>query len=168
MDVYVFCVCCVLSGRDLCIGLIARLDESYRVWCVWVWSWSLDNDEALVHWYCSAMETSAVDKVMFVLITAGLIVFFPIPPHVPYGLRGLSSRWWPKCNRLPWGAVTLSRWGGWWYMNMKYQEGPKTWILLNYPDRGRHGDLPLQGKISVAEPGIEPGTSWSVVRNSDH
>jgi hypothetical protein len=52
-------------------------------------------------------------------------------PHVPYGLRNLPSRLWPKCNRLlwlrrSWGAVTLSRWGGWWYMNMKYKEGPKT------------------------------------------
>jgi hypothetical protein len=51
-----------------------------------------------------------------------------MPPHVPYVLRGLPSRLWPKCNRLlrlgcPWGAVTLSRWGGWWYMNMRYQEG---------------------------------------------
>jgi hypothetical protein len=26
--------------------------------------------------------------------------FSPMPPHVPYGLRGLSSRLWPKCNRL--------------------------------------------------------------------
>jgi hypothetical protein len=48
-----------------------------------------------------------------------------MPPHVPYGLRGFPSRLWPKCNRLlrvgsPWGAVTLSRWGGWWYMNIKY------------------------------------------------
>jgi hypothetical protein len=37
-----------------------------------------------------------------------------------------------------------------------------------YPDHGRYGDLPLQGKISTAEPGIEPGTSWLVVRSSDH
>jgi hypothetical protein len=29
----------------------------------------------------------------------------------------------------------------------------------NYPDHGRQGDLPLQGKIPMAEPGIEPGTS---------
>jgi hypothetical protein len=29
----------------------------------------------------------------------------------------------------------------------------------NYPDRGRHGDLPLQRKIPMTEPGIEPGTS---------
>jgi hypothetical protein len=29
----------------------------------------------------------------------------------------------------------------------------------NYPDHGRHGDLPLQGKILMAEQGIKPGTS---------
>jgi hypothetical protein len=26
--------CCVLSGRGLCVRLITRPDESYRVWCV--------------------------------------------------------------------------------------------------------------------------------------
>jgi hypothetical protein len=56
-------------------------------------------------------------------------LFFLMPPHVLYGLRGLPSRLWPKCNRLlmlgrPWGAVTLSQWGGWWYMDMEYREGP--------------------------------------------
>jgi hypothetical protein len=30
------------------------------------------------------------------------------------------------------------------------------------------GDLSLQGKIPMAEPGIEPGTSWFVVKSSDH
>ena len=35
----------------------------------------------------------------------------------------------------------------------------------NYPD---HGDLPLLGKIPMVEPGIEPRTSWLVVRNLDH
>jgi hypothetical protein len=64
-----------------------------------------------------------------IIPTSAAIYIFPMPPHVPYGLRGLPSRLWPKCNRLlrlgrPWGAVMLSRWGGWWYMNMKYQEGP--------------------------------------------
>jgi hypothetical protein len=29
----------------------------------------------------------------------------------------------------------------------------------NYPDHGRQGDFPLQGKIPMVEPGIEPGTS---------
>ena len=30
------------------------------------------------------------------------------------------------------------------------------------------GILPLQGKIPMVEPGIEPGISWLVVRSSDH
>jgi hypothetical protein len=29
----------------------------------------------------------------------------------------------------------------------------------NYSDHGRQGDLFLQGKIPMAEPGVEPGTS---------
>jgi hypothetical protein len=40
--------CCVLSG-SLCNGLITRPEASYRVWCVWVWSWSLGIAEALSH-----------------------------------------------------------------------------------------------------------------------
>jgi hypothetical protein len=31
MDV---CLFCVLSGRGLCVGLITRQEEFYRVWCV--------------------------------------------------------------------------------------------------------------------------------------
>ena len=30
------------------------------------------------------------------------------------------------------------------------------------------GILPLKGEIPMVEPGIEPGTSWLVVRSSDH
>jgi hypothetical protein len=30
----VSCKCCVLSSRGLCVGLITRPKESYRVWCV--------------------------------------------------------------------------------------------------------------------------------------
>jgi hypothetical protein len=36
-----------------------------------------------------------------------------------------------------------------------------------YPDHGRNRDLPLQGKTPTAEPKIEPGISWLVVRRSD-
>ena len=31
---FVYCECCVLSGRDLCNGLITRQEESYRLWRV--------------------------------------------------------------------------------------------------------------------------------------
>jgi hypothetical protein len=46
----VSCECCVLSGRVLCVGLVAHPEGSYRLWCDWVWSWILDNEEALAHW----------------------------------------------------------------------------------------------------------------------
>jgi hypothetical protein len=31
---FVFCECCVLSGRGLCDGLITRPEDSYRLWRV--------------------------------------------------------------------------------------------------------------------------------------
>jgi hypothetical protein len=37
--------------------------------------------------------------------------------------------------------------------------GALTYILLKYPDHDNHENLPLQGKILMAEPGIEPVTS---------
>ena len=54
---YVSCECWLLLGKVLCVGLILRPEESYRV-CVcvcvcmraWVWSWSLDNEEAVVYY----------------------------------------------------------------------------------------------------------------------
>ena len=30
----VYCECCVLSGRGLCVGLISHREESCRLWCV--------------------------------------------------------------------------------------------------------------------------------------
>jgi hypothetical protein len=38
----------------------------------------------------------------------------------------------------------------------------------SYPDHDLDGDLPLQGKIPMTEPGIEPRASRLVVRRSDH
>ena len=46
----VCCECCVLSGRGVCVGLITRPEESYRVSCVWGSSWSLDTENALAHY----------------------------------------------------------------------------------------------------------------------
>ena len=50
MYICLLCLLCVLSGSGLCDGLITRPEEPYRLWCVWVWSCSLDNEEALAHW----------------------------------------------------------------------------------------------------------------------
>jgi hypothetical protein len=43
----VSCVCCGVRG--LCVGLITGPGESYLVLCVWLWSWSLDNEETQAH-----------------------------------------------------------------------------------------------------------------------
>jgi len=45
----VSCECCVLSDKGLCDRLITRPEESYQAWCVWVWSWNPNNEEALAH-----------------------------------------------------------------------------------------------------------------------
>ena len=41
-------------------------------------------------------------------------------------------------------------------------------ILLTTQTMVTTGIIPLQGKIHMLEPEIEPGTSWLVVRSSDH
>ena len=46
--------------------------------------------------------------------------------------------------------------------------GALSLSILIYPDHGHHGNLSLQGKIPIVEPGIEPETSWLVVRDPDH
>jgi len=47
---FVSCECRVLLGRDLCVGPITHPKEFYRIYCIWVWSWILDNEEALAQW----------------------------------------------------------------------------------------------------------------------
>ena len=96
--------------------------------------------------------------------------FSPNAPTCPCGLNGLPSWAWQKYNRRlrlgrPWGAVTLSRWceviwedvvsGG--PLNLNSTNLPRPW-----PQRES------SGKIPTVEPGIEPGTSWLVGRDSDH
>jgi len=36
-------VCCVLSGRDPCFGLIPCPDVCCCYWCVWLWSINQEN-----------------------------------------------------------------------------------------------------------------------------
>jgi len=47
--------CCVLSGRGRFYGLITRPEQSYRVWCVWMWLWIPDNGEVWPTGSCCTM-----------------------------------------------------------------------------------------------------------------
>jgi hypothetical protein len=48
-----------------------------------------------------------------------------------------------------------------WMVMYEYEvpSGALNLVLLNYPDHGYNGNLPLQRKIPMVEPGIELGTS---------
>jgi hypothetical protein len=74
------CERCVLSGRRLCDGLVTRPGESYRVWCVWVWSWILDNEEVFAHYGCCAMGGGGGRSCTTHLL---LIPTFLTPPFAP-------------------------------------------------------------------------------------
>jgi len=71
----------VLSGRGLCIGLITHPEESYRAWCVWVWSRILHNEEAIVHWGggCCAMvlKKKKTEQATNIISSAITLKLFP-------------------------------------------------------------------------------------------
>ena len=54
--------------------------------------------------------------------------------------------------------------------DMQEDEIPGGALSLNLPTTQTMvtTGISLQGKISMVEPGIEPGTSWLVVRDPDH
>ena len=79
-----------------------------------------------------------------------------------------NSWWWAEELPETWVAVTLSRWCEGWYIGRWGARRDLNSRSTNYPDHGHHGDSPPTRKIPIVEPGIETGTSWLVVRSSDH
>jgi hypothetical protein len=55
-------VCCQIRVSAIDWSLVQR--SPYRVWCVWVWLWSIDNKKVLAHWVvpCHGKEKSAVSS----------------------------------------------------------------------------------------------------------
>jgi hypothetical protein len=82
---FVSCACCVLLCRGPWVGLNTRTKETYRVWCVWLWPWSLDNEEALAQWgYCatgkkkfSLLSSQALMCSQNTLLEHPQLMFFP-------------------------------------------------------------------------------------------
>jgi hypothetical protein len=60
----------------------------------------------------SILDSYYISLILFctqVLLYVVTNIFY-LMPHVPYGIRGLPSRLWPKCNRLlklgrPWALL---------------------------------------------------------------
>jgi len=86
----VCCDCCVLSGRGICDGPITHSEEFYGVWCDWVWSRNLNNEEVSAYEGCRATKK----KYLCIFECKNNVVwedswrFFE--PWIPWGL--ISSR----------------------------------------------------------------------------
>ena len=110
----VSCECCVLSGRGLCDELITSPEESYWLWCVRVWWWSLDIEVALVH--CG-------------LLGYGHWLSFDVTSCVK-GPR--LWMWWVADRKClpPWGSVLslflpirFTDWGVFWFTGLRGGRG---------------------------------------------
>jgi hypothetical protein len=100
-------------------------------------SWSLHPLYILQQSFCSSGRMLFLSKWLLILFVNAVIrilllllfMLFSNTTKCPLWTSWSPSWLWLKCNRLlrlgrPWGAVMLSRWGGWWYMDMDYREGP--------------------------------------------
>jgi hypothetical protein len=58
---------CVLSGKALCDGLNTRPEKCHRVWCVWQWSSSLDNEKVKAHYALSSQEKNNYDQAITII-----------------------------------------------------------------------------------------------------
>ena len=56
-----YCKCCVLSGRGLCVGLMPRPDESYRLWCVCVCV-CVYVCVCVIRWYAKPLHLQGVGR----------------------------------------------------------------------------------------------------------
>jgi hypothetical protein len=59
---FVWCECCVLSGRGLCDELITRPEQSYRLWCVVVCD--LETSWIMRPWPALGRRATAKKKIL--------------------------------------------------------------------------------------------------------
>jgi len=98
MDVY--CDRCVLSGGGHWGGLIICTEESHRVWCAWVSSWIIDNEEALAHQALLHHWRKIHKFVPKLKPAAGHLT------HVAPCIH-LGTRWVPQPDQWPYAAQSL-------------------------------------------------------------
>jgi hypothetical protein len=78
---FVYCKCCVLSGRGLCDELITRPEESYRLWCVVVCDLeNLRNEEAMTR-VGSQLHSRKKNACVRVDVVSGPLIFVLFSPQ---------------------------------------------------------------------------------------
>jgi hypothetical protein len=130
-------------------------------------NYELSIIQNLSNFLCNLFKVTAVHfkytSYTIYCIGINIFFFFPLPPQVHIFLWSPPSCLWPKCNRLLglWHCYVTP-------VTLAVPAGTLSLKSTSYPDEGHHGDRPLLEKIPMAGPGIEPGTSWLVVRSPDH
>ena len=100
MDVCLLWVLCVVR-RCLCEGLIPRPEEPYRLWCVWVWSRNLVNEEALVHWGAVEPNKKSINWLFYQSLLRFENFLFVFPRLM------LRFRYWSKRNTIHVSVVKI-------------------------------------------------------------
>jgi hypothetical protein len=123
---------CALSGRGLWVGLITHLEESYQVWCDWVWSWSLDNEGALATGRWEEAVAAWVEKYYRFWV-----------PHI-------NNSYWQFVHQSP--AVTWQYTSVWpWHFKWHHYESRDS-LFQFFPTKGRHCHMthPLNPPFTVS------------------
>ena len=116
------------------------------MWLSFSFSWGV----LFIYFFFNQQSEYKVFYELMCWLSGSLTCRLPNVMRSPPARRSLSS------ITVDW-CLAPRRWG--FYLKSK---------STNYTDHGHQGDPPSTRKIPMVEPGIEPGTSWLVVRNSDH
>jgi hypothetical protein len=86
---------CLLSGRGFCDWPITRLEGSYRVWFVWVWSWNLAHQGLLRHERKSSLSLRTIRNTQTYFVINCLIIKMLQASNtftdLPLSFQGLTS-----------------------------------------------------------------------------
>jgi hypothetical protein len=95
----VYCECRMFSGTRFCDGPIPRPEESYWVWCVWVWSQNLNYEEDWAHEDCQVMKQNGL-----YIYLLGLI---GVSDHRAYIVRRVNYHSLPAQNQISASQISL-------------------------------------------------------------
>ena len=150
----VVCECCVLSDTGLCVGLIPRPEESYRVLCVWVWSLCLDHGRgplgAVAPWnllllllllLISALQPFLLKLILCFIHFVGHFVGFPSQRH--------CEKWEQHLDPIRIWTYGSGRHRGVFEFFMCNSIGYTNVFIATFWQRWKHATALLRGTVAI-------------------
>jgi len=102
-----FCERCLCSGRGLCDELITRIEKTYRMWCAWLWSRNLVNEEAMSHGGCCGkkVEWLTVYSIVVWLTIYSKVVWLTVYIKVVWLTVYSKAVWLTVYSKVVWLTV---------------------------------------------------------------